>query len=409
MLQILNVSKIREKSNMIKIKKITAGVLAVLLFAATIVGVSSKLLSAHATSLESVTTESLQVNAKSALLMDYHTGSVVYEHNASSRFPIASMVKIMTLTLAFEEIEKGNLSLESDIVAGANATAMGGSQAFLDTGASYKAGELIKTIIVSSANDSCVALAEHISGSSEEFVMRMNEKAASLGATDTNFANCTGLPSPNGYSCAKDVALMTQELLRHENFFKYATVWMFDMQHPGGRVTELSNTNKLIRAYEGCDGGKTGFTNEAMYCLSATAKRGNTRLISVVIGSPTSKERNAENAKLFNYGFANYETRQLVKLGEVVGDPVAVAQGKEEFVNLLTDAELYHFSKKGKKELTLEAVSATLKAPVAQNQVAGEVVVKLDGEEVGRINLVTEKEIAQKTYFDFLNDAIKAW
>jgi len=239
--------------------------------------------------------------------------------------------------------------------------------------------------------------------------VRMNEKAASLGMVDTNFANCTGLPSPNGYSSAKDVGLMTRELIRHDVFFTYAKEWMFDFLHPSGRTTSLSNTNKLVRFYEGCDGGKTGFTNEAMYCLSATAKRGNTRLISVVMGSPTSKERNAENAKLFNYGFANYETRPLVQKGQVMHDPVRVEKGKEPMVNLITEQDLYHFAKKGPCEVELVPITAPIAAPVHTGQVAGELVVKLDGAEIGRINLLAERDIAQKTYLDFVNDLVAAW
>jgi len=391
---------------MTKIKKIGVCFLALILFAGIAFGFALRARSASA--LE-VAGDTMRVNAKSALLMDYHTGTVVFEQNASARMPIASMVKIMTLNIVFEEIEKGNLTLDCGITVSANASSMGGSQAFLDTGATYKAGELIKTIIVSSANDSCVALAEHISGSADVFVSRMNERAAQLGMNDTNFANCTGLPSPNGYSSAKDVATMTREMLRFDDFYKYSTVWMFDLAHPCGRITELSNTNKLVRFYEGCDGGKTGFTNEAMYCLSATAKRGQTRLISVVMGANTSKERNAQNAELFNWGFANFETRRLVGAGENLVDPAVVTKGKVDCVNLLTDGELFFFGKKGKIETSFSTNVTPLKAPVVQGQQAGELVVSVDGAEVGRVALVTESEVLKKTYLDNLNDAIGAW
>jgi len=389
-------------------KIIRAGVLviAALLTAALIGGAAAKMLG-YADSGE--TAAGLSVKAKSALLIDYHTGTVVYEYNPAAHMPIASMVKIMTLNIIFDEIEKGSLSLDADITASANAGAMGGSQAFLDANATYKAGELIKTVIVASANDSCVALAEHISGSVEEFVARMNEKAAALGMRDTHFANCTGLPAPGAYSCARDVAAMTRELLKHEGFYQYSTVWMFDFVHPGGRVTELSNTNKLLKAYEGCDGGKTGFTSEAMYCLSATAKRGGTRLVSVVMGAATSKERNAENAKLFNYGFANYETRQLVAKGESLADPARVQKGKEDFVNVCPAADLYYFGKKGKRDVAFEPAVSPLTAPVAMGQAAGELIVKLDGAEIGRVPLTAEKDVGKKTYLDIVGDVIGAW
>jgi len=393
---------------MTKAKKIGAFLLAMLMLAGAIIGILVKAQGqqgAYAL-LDTKAETALSVNAKSGLLMDFNTGTIVFEQNSSKRMPIASMVKIMTLTLVFEEIEKGNLTVDTDIVATSNATSMGGSQAFLDTNASYKTGELIRTIVVSSANDSCVALAEHICGSADDFVARMNEKAASLGLVDTNFANCTGLPSPNGYSSAKDVAIMTRELLRHPIFYNYAKEWMFDFVHPCGRITQLSNTNKLVRAYEGCDGGKTGFTNEAMYCLSATAKRGNTRLISVVMGANTSKERNAENAKLFNFGFANFETRQLVARGEVLEQPAMVNKGKADSVNILTDGDLFHFAKRAKREVTKEVIVNKLVAPITTGQEAGELIVRLDGEEVGRVKLVTESEVAKKGYLDYVNDAI---
>ena len=391
---------------MTKVKRVGVFFLALILMGGIAFGF---VLRTRNTSTASASESALSINAKSALLMDYNTGTIVYEQNASARMPIASMVKIMTLNLVFEEIEKGNLTLGCMVTVSANAGSMGGSQAFLDVNSSYSVSDLVKTIIVSSANDSCVALAEHIAGSTEAFVVSMNDKATGLGMNDTNFANCTGLPSPNGYSTAKDVALMTRELLRHGAFFDYASVWMFDFAHPGGRTTSLSNTNKLVRFYEGCDGGKTGFTNEAMYCLSATAKRGSTRLISVVMGATTSKERNAQNVALFNWGFANFETRQLVLKGENIVDPVLVTKGKQDSVNLLTDGELFYFGKKGKLETSMQAVTNPLKAPVIAGQQAGELIVTIDGVEAGRVNLVTESEVAKKTYLDNLNDAIAAW
>jgi len=397
---------------MTKAKKMGLIFISLLLLAAISVGVVFKAKARN--SVETVAAaieqqEKLSVNAKSGLLMDFDTGTIVFEQNADERMPIASMVKIMTLTLCFEEMQKGELKVDSDIVASSNATSMGGSQAFLDTGASYKLDELLKTIIVASANDSCVAIAEHISGSVEEFVIRMNEKAKNLGMENTNFANCTGLPSPNGYSSAKDVALMTKEMLKHDAFYDYSTVWMFDLVHPCGRITELSNTNKLTKHYNGCDGGKTGFTNEAKYCLSATAKRGQTRLISVVMGAETSKVRNGENSKLFNYGFANYETRLLVDKGENLLDPVVVAKGKQPCVNLLTDSQLHYFGKKGKLEVVYNHNLQTLKAPVAVGQEAGELAVTVDGVEVGTVKLVTENAVGKKSYLDYLNDTIANW
>ncbi len=354
--------------------------------------------------------QGLKVNAKSGLLMDYNTGTVVFEQNSKDRMPIASMVKIMTLLITFEELDAGNLTLDTDIAASENATSMGGSQAFLDTGSSYKLEELIKSIVVGSANDSCVAVAEHISGDVTSFVSRMNEKAAALGMENTNFVNCTGLPAPNQYCCAFDVGLMTREMLSHPQFYNFSTVWMFDFKHPSGRVTQLSNTNKLIRAYEGCDGGKTGFTNEAMYCLSATAKRGNTRLISVVMGAETSKIRNGENAKLFNYGFANYETRQLVTKGALTESDFSVEKGKVKTVKGIAKDDFYSFVKKNSKsEVVLEECVEKICAPVAAGDKIGDLKVIVDGVEIGSVDLLSESDSPKIGYLDILDDVIARW
>ena len=289
-------------------------------------------------------------SSRSALLLDSESGTIVYEKNSNDRRQIASMVKIMTLNLIFEEVEAGNVSLDEGINVSEYATSMGGSQAFLDAHCSYKAEELVKSIIVASANDSCVAMAERISGEVGAFVQRMNEKASEWGMDNTNFVNCTGLPAPNQYSCAKDVSIMMRKLLKHEKFFEYAKVWMFDFIHPSGRKTELSNTNKLVRFYNGCDGGKTGFTQEAMSCLSATAKRGDTRLVCVVMGSPDAKSRNAEVSKLLDYGFANYESKTFLRGGEELSDEVKVEGGKSNSTLGVVESNLSAFTKRGENK-----------------------------------------------------------
>lgn len=351
-----------------------------------------------------------KINAKSALLMDYDSGKIVYSQNTQERLPIASMVKIMTLLLSFEQIEAGNLNYSDEIVASLNATSMGGSQAFLDTNSAYKAEELIKSIVVGSANDSCVAMAEHINGSVEGFVLAMNAKAKELKMENTNFINCTGLPADGQYSCAADVALMTRELLSHKDFYKFSTVWMFDFQHPGGRFTSLSNTNKLLKAYEGCDGGKTGFTNEAMFCLSATAKRGNMRLISVVCGAQTSKIRNGENAKLFNYGFANYETKQLVFKGVAIDGDYPVSMGKIKTVQAIPATDYFTFLKKSdKNELRMEKSINALCAPVQEGAKIGEIKIFDGQEQVGSVDLISSTSVAKISYLDLVDDFIANW
>lgn len=348
--------------------------------------------------------------AHEALLMDYNTGAVLYEKNAQERRPIASMVKIMTLLLTFEDIDAGKLHYDDDIMASENAASMGGSQAFLDANNTYKLNELIKSIVVASANDSCVAVAENSAGSVENFVERMNGKAQELGLSNTYFVNCTGLPAPNQYSCAADVAVMTRELISHKDFFNFSKIWMFDFVHPSGRVTGLSNTNKLLKAYEGCDGGKTGFTSEALSCLSATAKRGDTRLISVIVGAPNSKERNKEVAELLNYGFANYETKQLVFGGIELENEIEISGGKEKTIKAAPAKDFFYLVEKGNKpDVKIETVVDKTSAPVAQGEAIGKITVSVDGKAVGEVELVSCASVKKLGYMDVVDDMIHNW
>ena len=249
--------------------------------------------------------------AKSIILVDYNSGEVLKEDNADEKLPIASMVKMMTLLLTFEEMDKGNLTLDTKITTTENASGMGGSQVFIDPYVTYTAEQMIKSVIMASANDASVALAEHISGSEDTFVKKMNERAKALGMTNTLYANCTGLPEPEQYSSARDVSILMKELLRHEIYFNYSTIWMDELIHPSGRKTELVNTNKLTRYYKGCDAGKTGSTSEAGYCLCASAKRDDMRLISVVIGSKTGQDRFNESASCLTMGLQTLKIKIL--------------------------------------------------------------------------------------------------
>jgi len=352
----------------------------------------------------------LAKNARAALLMDYDSGTIVFEKNATERYPIASMVKIMTLGCVFDAIHSGVLDIDTDITVSENASSMGGSQAFLDANSVYKAGELIKSIVVASANDSCVALAEHIAGSVESFVEGMNARAQELGAVDTNFANCTGLPAEGAYSCAKDVGAMMRALLANPEFFEYAKVWMYDIAHPGGRTTALSNTNKLIRGYNGCDGGKTGFTNEAMYCLSATAKRGNTRLIAVTMGERDSKVRNFETAGLLNFGFANFETKKVVDKEQVMEQIAKVSRGKQEGVQVMPASDWFVFGKKSSNDkITQQIKIDTVQAPVKKGDKVGQIVILSNGAEIASVDIVALQDIQECGYLDMLQKVLQAW
>ncbi len=350
------------------------------------------------------------VRAKAGILIDADTGAVVYEKAPEERLQIASMVKIMTLNIIFEEIEKGKLDYDTMITASEYATGMGGSQAFLDSNNEYSAAELIKSIIVASANDSCVAMAEHIAGSVPSFVEIMNEKASEWGLENTRFVNCTGLPASNQYSCAKDVSKMMQRLIGYEKFFEFSKIWTMKFQHPSGRITELTNTNKLVKFYNGCDGGKTGFTSEALSCLSATAKRNNTRLICVIIGSPNSKTRNAEVAKLLNFGFENYETKKYFARGDVLDFEAAVQNGKKSSVKCVAGADVICFARKEEhKNYTLESELFNLSAPIKTGDVVGELRLIDNGNVVKTVSILANEDVERKGFSDILGDIAEKW
>ncbi len=354
--------------------------------------------------------EGLQIRAKSSFLMDYGTKTVMHEQNGQAHLPIASMCKIMTLLLSFEAIEEGKLSIDEEISVSERAASMGGSQVFLEANAKYPVKELIKSIVVCSANDSCVAMAERIAGSEGLFVEKMNEKAKVLGANDTLFANCTGLPKEPQYSCARDVALMLKALLNHEEYYDFGKVWLDKFQHPKGRYTEITNTNKLVRFYEGCDGGKTGFTNEAGFCLAATAKRGNMRIISVVIGEESSANRFEDVRTMFDYAFANYAVTPIFEGGNPLESQVKVEGGKKERVAAYPKRSAYAFVKKGEKpNVTVELQLKKVKAPVEKEEELGELVVFKEGVEVDRVAVCSAERVGKANLADRWREIAKKW
>lgn len=352
----------------------------------------------------------LAPNAKAAYLADGESGRVVYARDETKRLPIASMCKIMTLVLCFDEIEKGTLSLDEEITVSKNASSMGGSQVFLEEGGKYPVVELLKSIAVCSANDSCVAMAERISGDEEMFCARMNERAAELGAENTLFSNCTGLPRDPQYSCAKDVALFLKELIRHKEYFSLSRIWTDRFFHPKGRYTDISNTNRLVRFYDGCDGGKTGYTSQAGFCLAATAKRGEMRLISVVIGEKSSDERFSESKKLLDYAFANYTVKTLVE-SEPIAEKAEVTGGKTKYLAVRPERASRVFSKKGE---TLDVVldvrtEKKVKAPVKEGDRIGEIVVYESGTEIDRVELVSCETVERAGISDRLKEVASLW
>lgn len=347
-----------------------------------------------------------------SLVMEYDTGTVLSEKNADEKRPIASMVKIMTLLLSWEAVDSGRISLDQQVQISANAASMGGSQMFLESGDTYTVSELIKGITVVSANDASVQMAELLSGSVESFVELMNKRANELGMTNTKFANCTGLPDENEqHSTARDVSIMMRELLSHEGYYGFSRIYMENFNHPDGRITEFVNTNKLVRFYKDCDGGKTGFTNEAMFCLSATAKRNGMRVIATVLGSPDSKTRFKEITGLFNDAFANYSVQTIVEKKPIENN-IVVENGKSSAIAVEPKDEIKLLLDKNKRnglKVELE-IEERLVAPIAIGQKVGILrVVDENGTVLGETELVSLTEIAKLTYWDALLKTLSNW
>lgn len=349
--------------------------------------------------------------SKSAYLIDAYSGTVVYGKNETERLPIASMCKIMTLLLTFEEIDNNDLLLSDYITVSENASDMGGSQVFLEANYEYKVEDLVKSIVIASANDASVAIAERISGSEKLFVEKMNERAGQLNMENTCFVNCTGLPKPGQYSCAKDVAIMFRELLKHKEYYRFSSVWMDVIEHSEGRITEISNTNKLIKYYDGCDSGKTGYTSEAGHCLAASATRNGMRFISVIISAPNSKTRFKETSEMFNYGFANFESKKIVDDKNVLDVKVLVENGKKDSVEAIAERPIFIFTKKGvQNALEINFIpNENIKAPVHKGDVIGKIAVYENNVEIASVNVLSCEDVLEATYFDVIKNIINDW
>lgn len=347
----------------------------------------------------------------SALLMEPESGQVIFAANENERRPVASVTKIMTILLAMEALESGRVSMEDSVTVSKNAASMGGTQILLDVGETQSFEILLKSMIVGSANDAAVAIAEHLYGSVEQFVAKMNGRAAELGMNDTHFVNCTGLPAEGHYTTARDVAVMAAELIRHPTYFDYSTIWMDEVEHPDGRVTSLTNTNRLTQLYEGCDGVKTGSTSEAGYCMAATAKRGDMRLIAVVLGSETGKIRFDQAAKLLDHGFANYRLYPVARAGEKLKESVQVLGGDSETLNVQLEEDLTLLMNKGEEQqIELQSeLPESVSAPVEQGQTIGSVRVVKDGQILTRIPVCAMQSIARAGWMDGLGRVMRNW
>ena len=353
------------------------------------------------------------IQAPSGILMEAQTGTVIYQKDQDTRRSPASITKIMTLILIFDALEKGNLKMDDVVTTSAHARSMGGSQVFLEEGETQTVETLIKCIVIASGNDACVAMAEHICGSEQEFVRHMNERAAELGMENTNFEDCCGLTeSTNHYTTARDIAIMSRELItKYPKILEYSSIWMENITHvtrQGSSEFGLTNTNKLIRSYEGCVGLKTGSTSIAKYCLSAVAKRNGITLIAVVMAAPDYKVRFKDAASMLNYGFSKcslYIDKKMQALPEV-----PVRKGKEKTVPLTYQKQFQYLSTDGQNISDVKRklrIHREVDAPIKKGSKAGEMIYSAGDRELGRVDILYDKTVPKATYMDALKTVLE--
>lgn len=348
--------------------------------------------------------------SKSYVLIEPTSKTVITKHNENDKFEVASIVKLMTLLLTFEAIDNGKISIDQEVYPSEYACSMEGSQAFLDAGVKYPITDIIKSVIVASANDSAVVLAETVAGSESQFVKLMNQKAQELGMTNTLYANATGLPASNQYSTALDTSTLLYEVSKHDLFKQDSMIWMDKLVHPSGRETELVNTNRLIKYFNGCKGGKTGFTDEAGYCLSSIAEKDGFELVAVVLGCKKASDRFNESMDLYRYAFANYENKPVISAGEEY-KVVKVSKGKENNVVAVAEKDFCVISEKGNNgEIELRFDGAEkISAPVAEGQTVGKIVVLKNGKIIGEVNAVAKNDVKVNSYRDVLKNINSKW
>lgn len=352
----------------------------------------------------------IDISGNAYLLMDFNSGELIVAKNEYEKLPPASITKVMTLLIAMEHIDNGMMSMDDKVIVSESAAKTTGTSVYLDAGEVQTVENLIKAISIRSANDASIALAVNIAGSEEAFVNMMNERAVQLGMRNTHFNNSSGLPINDHYSSAYDIAIMSRELMKHEDIIPYLTTYMEDMEVGKTKtsIQSMVNTNRLIKDYEGANGIKTGSTSEAKYCLSASAKRGDLQLIAVVMGVETGALRFSEATKLLDYGFANYESVTIGKKGDLVAN-VLVEKGEEGIAPLMLERDSYLLLPKGKKGNIEKEIKYPefINAPIEQGQIIGELIVRLDGEEVDKINLISKTHINKGRYGKILKDVLE--
>ncbi len=350
-------------------------------------------------------TDSLGLTAKAAVLMNSETGKIIYSLNSNQQLPEASITKIMTILLVFEAYDAGKIKMDDTVTCSEYAASMGGSQIWLEPGETMTVHELIKAALVGSANDACVALGEHIAGSNEAFVSMMNQRAEELGMTDTFYCNCTGLDADGHVTSARDIAVASAQLLSHEEVLQYTGIWMDTLRD--GKL-QLTNTNKLIKHYNGAIGLKTGTTSKAGCCISAAARRDGMTMIAVILGAPDSKSRFADARKLLDYGFAKCELVDAANI-EIELPEIPVVGGIEKTVGAYADVSGMVLTEKGKGKQIKAVVELpeSLEAPVEEGQPIGRVNLVLDGEMIGSYDICSDRTSEKVTFGAAFNELIK--
>ena len=348
------------------------------------------------------------ITAKAAFLLETNSGKVLFAQNADAHLPIASMTKVATLGVIYQALADGKITMDDMVLVSERAASMGGSQAFLDAGSEYTVHDLIQSIVVASANDSCVALAEHLAGSVESFVEQMNTFARNLGCQNTNFVNCTGLPTPGAYSSARDMATMYQAIMQSLHYGDFNQIWMYDLTHPSGRITGLTNTNKLIRRYQGCLGGKTGFTNEAGHCITVAAQRGDIQAIAVIIGAANSQTRFQESSALLDYACQNFENQLLVDAATPI-ETVTIKNATVENVELYPARNYYHLVPKNQATNLAIAteVPDVVTAPLTTDSDLGKIMVTEDGKVIAEIPVRVGQPVPRASYWQTVQKIIQ--
>lgn len=366
------------------------------------------LLAVHAASKEENQPE-LAEDAKSAILIEQDTGTILFNKNPHEKLPPASMTKIMTLLLIMEAIDEGSLSLDEKVRVSENAASMGGTQIFLEAGEEMSVTDLLKGIAIASANDASVALAERIAGSEQAFVKAMNEKAKSLGLENTNFQNTSGLPADDHYSTAYDMAMMARELLKYEKITEFTSIYEDYLRKDTDKEFWLVNTNKLVRFYPEVDGLKTGYTSEAKYCLTATAKKDDMRVVAVVLGYESSKARNAAVSSMLDYAFNQFETERLYEEGEVITE-ITTLKGDRKKTNIITASPISTIHTKGQKleDLTTEyELMDDISLPIEQGDRIGTLLIKNGEEIIIESPLTVEHPIHKASFFTLMKRSLQ--